>query len=285
MQILIVEDDYFYAQRITEILEDHSVNVQVVRSAEDAIATDIGKFDGAIIDLMLPNDPAASGISNEEGRGGFLTGVAVARRFLQKKPDLRITMLSSGVETLEAEAWASQRSVPFVSKADGYESLIRTLKQLKIVAGDEAPLSFIVHGHDSTAVLDLKNYIQNTLKWQEPIVLREQRSSGRTIIEKFEEYARTVDCVFVLLTADDKVVESATNEEKRHSRQNVIFEMGFFYAALNRRSGRILLLHKGLLELPSDISGIVWIDISNGIQAAGEEIRKEVVKLRPGGSP
>jgi predicted nucleotide-binding protein len=31
-----------------------------------------------------------------------------------------------------------------------------------------------------------------------------------------------------------------------------------------------------LVELPSDIAGIIWIDISNGIAAAGEEIRKEV---------
>ncbi|MGH7993752.1 MAG: hypothetical protein ACREDQ_09565 [Limisphaerales bacterium] len=35
-------------------------------------------------------------------------------------------------------------------------------------------------------------------------------------------------------------------------------------------------LRKGPIELPSDTHGIVWIDISNGIKAAGEEIRKEV---------
>ena len=30
------------------------------------------------------------------------------------------------------------------------------------------------------------------------------------------------------------------------------------------------------LELPSDISGIVYINISKGIEAIGEEIRKEI---------
>lgn len=38
---------------------------------------------------------------------------------------------------------------------------------------------------------------------------------------------------------------SGTNEQKRRSRQNVIFELGFFYAGLERRSGRVILLHKG----------------------------------------
>jgi hypothetical protein len=35
----------------------------------------VEKFAGAIIDVMLPNHPLASGIATEESRGGFLTGV------------------------------------------------------------------------------------------------------------------------------------------------------------------------------------------------------------------
>jgi predicted nucleotide-binding protein len=187
--------------------------------------------------------------------------------------------LSSGVGNTEAEVWALQKSVPFVSKDEGYDSLIQILRRVKILPGERAPLSFIVHGHDSGAVLDLKNYVQNTLKWQEPVILREQPSLGKTLIEKFEEYSRNIDCVFVLFTPDDKMIGSDSSGEKRRSRQNVIFELGFFYGALERRSGRILLLHKGPVELPSDISGIVWIDINNGITAAGEEIRKETAYL------
>jgi predicted nucleotide-binding protein len=124
--------------------------------------------------------------------------------------------------------------------------------------------------------LQLKDYIQNTLKWREPTVLREQPSAGKTVIEKFEDSVSNVDCVFVLLTPDDKVLNNGTNDEKRRSRQNVVFEMGYFCGSLGRRSGKIVLLHKGPLELPSDIAGVIWIDISNGIKAAGEEIRREI---------
>jgi len=37
-----------------------------------------------------------------------------------------------------------------------------------------------------------------------------------------------------------------------------------------------LVLHKDKIELPSDIHGIIWVDISNGIDAASETIRKEL---------
>lgn len=279
MQVLIVEDDQFYAQRISELLQDLGVKTSTVQSAEQALASDLTTVDGAIIDVMLPNESGASGITTQECRGGFLTGVAVARRMLQKKPTLRIALFSSDVTNPEAEAWASEKSIPFVPKHKGSEALLDALRRMKIVSGERTPLAFIVHGHDGSAVLELKNYIQNTLKWQEPIVLREQVSSGKTLIEKFEDFSRKVDCAFVLLTPDDKVVLGGTDDEKRRSRQNVIFELGFFYAALERRSGRVLLLHRGAVELPSDIYGIVWIDISNGIAAASEEIRREVANL------
>jgi predicted nucleotide-binding protein len=137
--------------------------------------------------------------------------------------------------------------------------------------------SFIVHGHDHQSLYELKNYLQNTLKLGEPIVLRETPIRGKTIIEKFEREAETIELVFVLLTPDDKVADSAAPDtEKRRARQNVILELGFFLGKLGRDSGRILLLHKGPVEIPSDIIGIEYIDITNGIESAGETIRREL---------
>jgi hypothetical protein len=72
-----------------------------------------------VIDVMLPNDPSASDITTEESRGGFLTGVAVARRLLKKKASLRTVMLSSDVTNAEAEKWALEQSIPFVPKHKG----------------------------------------------------------------------------------------------------------------------------------------------------------------------
>ena len=136
--------------------------------------------------------------------------------------------------------------------------------------------TFIVHGHDSEAKLSLKNYIQNTLKMDEPIILAEKASGGLTIIEKFERYSDECNLVFILLTPDDKY----TSDNKCRARQNVIFEMGYFLGKLGRKSGQVILLYKGNLELPNDISGLVYINIDNGIEAAGEQIRREIEALR-----
>jgi CheY-like chemotaxis protein len=276
MRVLIVEDDYFYAQVITELLQDAGIAVDVARSAQDALSADITAFDGAIIDVMLPNDPELSGITEHESRGGFLTGVCVARQLLKAKERLQVLLLTSSVAGSEAETWAGQHAVAFLGKDEGTGALLRKLGQLGLHGIDKTPRVFIVHGHDEITLMQVKDYIQNTLKWQEPIILREQPSAGKTIIEKFEEFASQVDWIFVILTPDDVAIAAGTNDEKRRSRQNVIFEMGYFCGLLGRRSGRVLLLHKGPIELPTDIAGVIWIDISSGVKAAGEMIRREV---------
>jgi predicted nucleotide-binding protein len=145
----------------------------------------------------------------------------------------------------------------------------------------DSPQAFIVHGHNETVKLALKNYLQNTVNFPEPIILHEQPNVGRTIIEKFEDYAALSSLVFVLLTPDDIAANGDDPDDfKRRARQNVIFEMGYFLGMLGRKSGRVLLLYHPPLELPSDLSGIVYIDISQGIEAVGEKIRREVQNVR-----
>jgi predicted nucleotide-binding protein len=228
---------------------------------------------------MLPNDPAESGISPEAARGGFFSGVALCREVKRRGHKMPIILLSSGLVGGEAKEWASQQRIPFLFKDEGPHSVLRALEKAGVLATVPAPKAFIVHGHDDTAVSELKDYLQNTLEWQEPVVLREQPSRGKTIIEKFEELASRLDCVFVLLTPDDSGINFSTDDDKRRARQNVVFELGFFYAQMGRKSGRVIVLRKGALELPSDIQGIIWIDISKGIKAAGEEIRKETAHI------
>ena len=41
----------------------------------------------------------------------------------------------------------------------------------------------------------------------------------------------------------------------------------------------MFLLYKGRVEIPSDLSGIVYIDISGGIEASAEQIRRETAGL------
>ena len=137
--------------------------------------------------------------------------------------------------------------------------------------------TFIVHGHDHQAVLELKNYLQSRLKFPEPTVLFEQASGANTIIEKFERYAKDIDVAFVILTPDDLI--DPQGGPGGRARQNVLFELGYFVGKLGRKSGRIILLTKKGVEIPSDLAGIIYIDITDGILAAGEQIRREVEAL------
>jgi CheY-like chemotaxis protein len=275
MRVLVAEDDRFYASRLSELLSDYGLDVVLAGTTEDALQISPELYDAAIVDMIMPNDAAVSGISAEECRGGYMSGVALARRIRKLKPGIKLVLMSGDVWLTEAEEWANLQGIPLAKK---YERslVIAALRQSGILVGRPAPRAFIVHGHDEVALLQLKDYLQNVLKWQEPIILRQQPNCGKTIIEKFEDLSERIDCAFVLLTPDDEVKSPKTDETKRRSRQNVIFELGFFFRHFGRESGRVIVLHKGATELPSDIQGIIWIDISAGVESAGEMIRREL---------
>lgn len=62
---------------------------------------------------------------------------------------------------------------------------------------------FIVHGHDECALHGLARFLEKL--GLEAIVLKQQPNQGRTIIEKYEDYANEVGFAVVLLTPDDRL--------------------------------------------------------------------------------
>lgn len=135
---------------------------------------------------------------------------------------------------------------------------------------------FIVHGWDTELKYATKNYLQNTLGLS-CIILHEQDSEGDAIINKFERYAQTCRIAVVLLSEKDEPdgTLSDPNAERR-PRPNVLFEMGYFFSHLSRRN--VLILKRGNVSIHSDILGIEYIDVTNGIDAAGEAIRRRLHK-------
>ena len=118
---------------------------------------------------------------------------------------------------------------------------------------------FIVHGSDDGAKDAVARFL--TRLGLEPIVLHEQPNQGRTIIEKFEQYAK-VGFAVVLLTPDDSCADTHQPGSSRpRPRQNVILELGFFLGNLGR--DRTCALRKGDVELPSDYSGILYISMDD----------------------
>ena len=114
---------------------------------------------------------------------------------------------------------------------------------------------FIVHGQDETVKLDVARFIEKL--GFEAIILHEQVSSGKTIIEKFEEFSN-VGFGVVLYTPCD--IGSRKDDDKNlqpRARQNVVFEHGYLIAKLGRRN--VCALVKGKTEIPNDISGVVYV--------------------------
>jgi predicted nucleotide-binding protein len=114
---------------------------------------------------------------------------------------------------------------------------------------------FIVHGHDESDKQAVARFVEKLgLK---AVILHEQPNAGRTIIEKFEDYAN-VGFAVVLMTPDDVCApKGQENNLKHRARQNVIFELGFFVGKLGRT--RVCALHKEEVEIPSDYTGVLYV--------------------------
>jgi predicted nucleotide-binding protein len=116
---------------------------------------------------------------------------------------------------------------------------------------------FVVHGHDDAAKHELARFLERV--GLEAIILHEQPNQGRTIIEKFVDCAAEVGFAVVLLTPDDLGGAKAGSAQLARARQNVVFELGYFTGKLGR--GKVCLLRKGDVEMPSDLYGVVYTDL------------------------
>ncbi len=135
---------------------------------------------------------------------------------------------------------------------------------------------FIVHGHDELLKIQLKDYLQNKLKMVEPVILSQKPNKGLTIIDKFEKHSNEVDVAFILLTEDDLAGKEESSLKNR-ARQNVIFELGYFVGLLGRE--RVIVIKKGEIEIPSDLYGLLYLQLTNNIEEIGEQIRNEIESL------
>jgi predicted nucleotide-binding protein len=133
------------------------------------------------------------------------------------------------------------------------------------VAAAQSPSNgkvFIAHGHDEAALHSVARFIERLDI--EAIILREQPDSGRAVIEKFEDCVNQVNFAVVLLTPDDLGGVAAATIHAARARQNVVFELGYFTGKLGR--GRVCLLRKGEVEIPSDLYGVIYteMDLADG---------------------
>jgi len=133
---------------------------------------------------------------------------------------------------------------------------------------------FIVHGHDEIAKLEMSAFISYI--GLQPIILHQQASSGRTIIEKIEHYSN-VGFGIVLYTPCDIGSKAGELTGNYRARQNVVFEHGFLIGKLGR--ARVSAVVKGSIETPNDISGVVYVSMDH----EGQWKQQLLIELRDAG--
>ena len=107
----------------------------------------------------------------------------------------------------------------------------------------------------------------------EPIILHEQASGGLTVIEKIEKYTNVGFAVVLYTPCDIGGKRAQTLNLKSRARQNVVFEHGYLIAKLDRT--HVMAFVKGDIETPTDISGILYINLDSNSRWKSE-LKKEL---------
>jgi predicted nucleotide-binding protein len=178
-------------------------------------------------------------------------------RDFQKNIDDKIHRLDSIIERIELIPVANTVKLPLTS--------IDYLKEF------DRNKIFVVHGQNNEAKLEVARFIEKI--GFEPIILHEQASSSKTIIEKIEAYSDVGFGVVIYTPCDVGAKSSEPIELKGRARQNVVFEHGFLIGKLGRSN--VCPLVKGNIETPNDISGIVYtaMDTANWQLELAKELR------------
>lgn len=174
------------------------------------------------------------------------------------------------------DSFEGQRSVqlPFASNDFGVPEKITKQEAAEIREAETKRTPpkdiFLVHGHDEAHLYKVSHWVHG-ITGITPIILSEQINRGKTLIEKFEDASSDSACAIVLMTPDDeaRAKRDATAALVERARQNVIFELGYFYGKLKREN--VIVLNFGV-ELPGDISGLVYIGEDSWKVELGKEL-------------
>jgi predicted nucleotide-binding protein len=248
-------------QRIEQCISDlEAFDPQNVQKRDDAV---VRRLEAAIRDALLSAFGAGTDRFNiykdafrlDQGPRGALGPSWTAARSGYRghvEPDFRKYLLEG-----------KERSIGLLKTAvdalgEEYKELVAQdqATQIKAAAKPSSKV-FMVHGHDKAVREEVARFLEKL--GLEVIILDEQPNQGRTILEKFEDHAQETGFAVVLLTPDDIAEAKSGSGQAERARQNVIYELGYLRHALGK--GKVCLLRKGDVEMPSDLAGLVYTEL------------------------
>lgn len=145
----------------------------------------------------------------------------------------------------------------FFAEITPTESIAEQNTMPPIFAGNKV---FVVHGHDDAAKQEVARALEKA-DFQ-AIILHEQPSGGKTIIEKIEANTDVAFAVVLYTPCDlGRGKEQNVEDEQGRARQNVVFEHGYLLGKLGR--SRVCALVKDGVETPGDMSGVVYVPMDD----------------------
>jgi predicted nucleotide-binding protein len=256
--------------------------------AEERIKERVSK--GAEIIEVQINDPQALVAAEKEyGKWNSFNLELLKRLFTSDELCMEYNLYTGGMSVMMRAKHLGEKVSDFYKKVEDknhrLQSIIERLDLIpepaNVASGMEpsAKLSkeidrskiFIVHGHDDSAKLEVARFIEKI--GLEPIILHEQASGSRTIIEKIETYSDVGFGVVIYSPCDIGGKNTDFPDLAGRARQNVVFEHGFLIGKLGR--SKVCPLVTGSVETPNDISGIVYtsMDSSNWQIELAKELR------------
>lgn len=226
-------------------------------------------------------------VSNGVGlqRLGRLTPAGAQNQFEGWENEVTKWLLDTGQHISTLASWGSQqrpidqRLLP-CSDAEYWQTYVSTLRsrsewlsKLAVsleMESDSAPRDrskgppstriFIVHGRSEGPRESVARFTEKL--GLTPVILHEQPNKGRTIIEKFVDYA-DVSFAVILLTGDDRggLADELPESYQPRARQNVILELGFFLGRLRR--DRVCALYEEGVQVPSDYQGVLFVPLDD----------------------
>lgn len=252
--------------------EIRAADYEVQEASSDAAARRFlvqGGFDLAVIDLHLQK--GGSERAQEEGLEDDDSGLRIAEDFRSSLPIIILT--GEPTEELRHRALRGQRKSPafdFIEKWKGAPALLAAMHEAI------RPKIFISHGHDDTLTAMVARFLED--EGAKPILLEQQPRAGHMILDAFERHSNVAFAI-VLATPDDEGRLRGEDSLKPRARQNVIFELGFFFAKLGRN--RVLVLYKPEgepIEWPSNFHGVLYREMEWGGEWR-EELKRDLLAV------
>jgi predicted nucleotide-binding protein len=268
--ILFVDNDEDFLNTRAEFLEQAGYQVLKAYSIEEAnkLLTH-PSICLAILDIRATDDDDEHDFS----------GINLAEhmpRFIPKIIHTGHPTVTAVQQMLRAQPNGLSVAMDFIYKEDGPEALLISVTKIvnllaiaqskgrqvnQVIGATRSKDVFVVHGHDDAIKHEVARFIERI--GLNPIILSEQTSGNRTIMEQLEKYSQ-ISFAVVLLTPDDVGYPKETKPKKVQfrARQNVIFELGFFIGSLGR--SRVRSLYTDGVEILSDYHGVIYIKIDSG---------------------